>query len=76
LGSGDDRSGSRKGEHQLKVLEITRPETHGKQNYTVPLGWNGIMDEFDGAEVGESITITLREMTQESFDALQEFEGW
>jgi hypothetical protein len=61
---------------KLRVFEISRPDTHGRQSCTVAMGWNGLMDEFDGAEIGESITITLREMTQEAYDALPEFEGW
>ena len=39
--------------------------------------WDTIKDsEFDGAEVGDKITIELVEMTEPELEALPEFMGW
>jgi hypothetical protein len=32
--------------------------------------------EFDGMEVGDKISIQIVEMSEKSFEALPEFEGW
>jgi hypothetical protein len=35
-----------------------------------------IEDEFDGAEIGETIVLTYCEMTEEDLEEMPEFEGW
>ena len=35
-----------------------------------------IEGELENLETGESITLTVVEMSQEEFDALPEFQGW
>ena len=61
---------------KFKVVRIQRPDTHGQMSCVMPLKGFQLEDEFDGAEVGESVTATYEEMTPEEFEALGEFTGW
>jgi len=58
----------------LRVYEVTRAD-HGKQS-CIFHSWEEVESEFDGAELGESIVVTMKNMTQEELDALPDFEGW
>jgi len=60
----------------MKLIKIQRPDSHGQQSCTMPLKSFSCEDEFDGAEVGEEILLTLVEMSQEEYDQLPEFSGW
>jgi len=57
-----------------KVFVVTRPD-HGSK-FCVFRQWEDVEAEFDGAEMGDSITVTLKFMTQEELDAMPDFEGW
>lgn len=58
-----------------EVFIVTRPD-FGKQ-YCVYRTWEAVKDgEFDGAEDGETIYVTMKMMTPEELDALPDFEGW
>ena len=57
----------------MKVYKVNRPDS---RNFCVFSSWARVVDEFDGAEVGYRILVTLLEMTAEEFDNLPEFEGW
>lgn len=60
----------------MRIFEISRPETHGNQKCLTAFDGRWLQDEFDGAEIGDSITVTLRDMTLAEIDALPEFRGW
>ena len=58
---------------------MTRPESHGERYSCVyPLSSLSMIieDEFDGAEIGETISLTYCEMTEEELEDMPEFEGW
>ena len=59
----------------LRVYLVSRQE-HGQKKFSVFRSWEEVESEFDGAELGDSITVTLQSMTQEQLDALPDFEGW
>ncbi len=64
-------------EKKIPCVKVARPESHGPKLWCAyPLAAFSASDEFDGAEDGESITLTYCEMTQEALDALPEFDGW
>lgn len=59
----------------MKLLKMTRPDV--RLDHWCIVGLNhSLQDEFEGAEVGDSICIEVVEMTDEEFKALPEFEGW
>ena len=61
----------------IVVVEVTRPESHGIEYKSISkLSSFSASAEFDGAEDGESITLTLRHMSKEEFDGLKDFPGW
>jgi hypothetical protein len=58
-----------------RMYKVTHPDSGG--DFCVFKDWNNLRDaEFDGAEVGDVISIELIEMTDEEFDALGDFQGW
>ena len=57
-------------------IKVTRPETHGSDSCTYRFSNFDLEAEFDGAEMGESITLTIIAMTEQEIDDLPEFEGW
>jgi len=57
-------------------INVTRPDTHPGMTCTYHYDAFSAKDELDGAEVGESITLTLAEMTEEEYSALGDFDGW
>ena len=58
-----------------EVFIVTRPD-FGK-TFCVYRTWEAVKDgEFDGAEDGEIIYVTMKMMTPEELDALPDFEGW
>lgn len=58
-------------------VKVTRPDSHGEKFYCAyPLAGFSASDEFDGAEIGERVTLKLCEFTQAEIDAMPEFEGW
>lgn len=63
-------------EETKKVMyKVTHPGSGG--DFCVFKDWNHLRDaEFDGAEVGDKITIELIEMTDAEFEELGDFEGW
>lgn len=64
------------GGKKVRCLEIRRPDSHG-ESYRCVVGMNHDMrDEFDGAEDGEIITVTYREMPRDEYLQLPEFTGW
>ena len=60
----------------IKCLKVSRPDTHGG-NFCM-WKWNDfdVGAEFDGADIGETITLELCEMTEQEFEDLGEFDGW
>ena len=62
---------------KIACVSVTRPETHGSGYKCISrLGSFDLGCEFDGAEEGESITITLKFLTEEEIRALPDFDGW
>jgi hypothetical protein len=59
----------------MNVFVVTRPDLFGKQ-FCVYRTWDAVESEFDGAELGDTIHVTLKHMTQEELEALPDFEGW
>ena len=61
----------------VKCVKVTRPATHGDKYgcYYALAGFSAV-DEFDGAEDGEEVVLTLVTMTREQFDKLEDFSGW
>ncbi len=59
----------------IPIVKIRRPEI-GNDWCVMRLKGFSAEDEFDGAEIGEIITLEYGEMTQEDLDALPEFTGW
>jgi hypothetical protein len=60
----------------LRVFKVTRPEC-GKQ-FCIYRTWADVEDgEFhNGAELGQTIQVTLENMTKEELDNLPDFSGW
>jgi hypothetical protein len=58
----------------LRVFVVTRPDSGGK--FCVYRSWAEVETEFDGAELGSIIHVSLQEMTQKELDNLPNFEGW
>jgi len=59
---------------KVRVFKVTRPDTNQCCIYRD--GATLIDGEFDGAEIGDTITIELLEMTEDDLEKLPEFEGW
>jgi hypothetical protein len=57
-------------------INVTRPDTHPGMTCTYHYDTFSIDNEMDGAEVGDSITLTLVEMTEEEYKDLGDFDGW
>lgn len=66
---------SGKNDKKIQVYKVTRPDCPGN-SCTYKDGDTLIDGEFDGADVGDSIMVTLVEMTEDEFENLDEFEGW
>lgn len=60
----------------MKYVKIARMNVGG--GYTQPLSTIGeaIANEFEGANDGDQIRLTLVEMTEEDYNLLPEFTGW
>lgn len=63
-------------DEKVPVVIVTRPATHGAQKCICALSAFSASDEFDGADDGESITLTLGHMTKLELAKLPDFEGW
>lgn len=64
-------------EPKTACVKATRPDTHGPQFGCIyRLSEFSAKDEFDGAEDGESVLLTLTHMTEDEINNLPEFEGW
>jgi hypothetical protein len=61
---------------KVPCVKVTRPDTHGEDWCLYRMAGFSVADEFDGAEVGERITLELCEMTEEEIKALPDFQGW
>jgi hypothetical protein len=62
---------------KIRFVKVTRPDGHGeKYGCWMPLAAFSAADEFDGAEIGERITLELCEFTQAEIETMPEFEGW
>ena len=61
---------------KIKCIKVSRPDTHGKDFCMWKWKDFDIENEFDGAEVGETILLELCEMTEEEYEELGEFDGW
>lgn len=62
-------------ESAVEVFIVTRPD-FGKK-VCVYRTWEDVKDgEFDGAEEGETIYVTIKTMTPDELAALPDFEGW
>ena len=64
-------------EAKVRCLKVTRPEC-GNQYcvYRLDEPQHLVDGEFDGAEIGDQITLELCEMTETELAALPEFAGW
>lgn len=62
---------------KLKCVTIVRPDL-GRSGYTAPMdaARDLIVDELDGTEVGDTLVLTVCEMTEDELNALPEFTGW
>jgi len=61
---------------KVRMFKVTRPDLGTNQSCTYG-DLATIQDaEFDGAEIGDKITIELVEMTEDERENLPEFEGW
>jgi hypothetical protein len=59
----------------MRMFKVTREDYPGQSWVSRDLAT--VQDaEFDGADIGDSITVTLVEVTQEQLDKSPEFEGW
>ena len=61
---------------KIQCVKVTRPDSHGDDWCLYRLAGFSAADEFDGAELGERVTLELCEMTEAELDALPEFGGW
>jgi len=59
-----------------QYVKVTRPDVSPGVFCVYPIASFAAYDEFDGAEVGDTIVMELCEMTDAEFEALGEFEGW
>jgi hypothetical protein len=69
----------------IRCLMVTRPDTHAGLYCVYRLTAHpdnlgpsvfDASDEFDGAEEGEEIVLTLALMTEEELAGLGDFDGW
>ena len=59
----------------IEVFVVTRPD-FGKK-FCIYRTWEDVKEgEFDGAEEGETIHVTMKMMTPEELEELPDFEGW
>jgi hypothetical protein len=61
---------------KLSCVQVRRPDTHAGQCCTWKFNDFELDAEFGDCEVGESITLTYVELTDEVFEALGDFDGW
>jgi hypothetical protein len=61
---------------KVKCAKIRRPESHGSLWCLVRLAGYSLSDEFDGAEVGETLEIEYCELTEKELSELPDFPGW
>jgi len=59
----------------VRVYTVTRKDYPGN-SCTYRDAGTLIDGEFDGAEIGDSISITLGQMTEHQLENLPDFEGW
>jgi hypothetical protein len=62
-------------DRKIRVFKVTRPDYPGN-SCTYRDAATAIDGEFDGAEPGDTIHITLMEMSEDELERLPEFEGW
>ena len=55
---------------------LTRSDAEGKVILRMPESISSVLDELEYTEIGESITLTICEMTKEEYDKLPEHLGW
>ena len=68
--------GSGTNEKKVRMFKVTRPDLGINRRCTYG-DLATVQDaEFDGAEIGDKITIELIEMTEDERENLPEFEGW
>jgi hypothetical protein len=58
-----------------KVFIVRRPVTHPGAS-CVFFDWQSVEAEFDGAEIGDTISVMLGEMTAEEISEVPDFAGW
>jgi len=66
-----------RGGFEMKLIRVTRNDASG--SYVMKLEEIDIQAEFDDldyADVGDAVTLTVIEMTEEEHDKLEEFSGW
>jgi hypothetical protein len=61
-------------DEKVYCYKVTRADYPG--NSCTFRDWDAINAEFDGAEVGDKITIELLQMTETELENLPDFEGW
>lgn len=61
---------------KLSCIEVRRPDVHPGLCCTWKFSDFDLSAEMDGSEVGDSMTLTYVELTDEEFEALGEFDGW
>ena len=60
----------------VNAYVVTRLDYAPGNSCTYRDGATLIDAEFDGAEEGDSIVITLKRMTEDQLEKLPDFEGW
>ena len=60
----------------MKVIKVEIGAQSGHYFMPVEEAMSVVDGELDGAEVDDSLTLTVCEMTKEEYDALPEFTGW
>lgn len=71
---GDEMCDSGTNDQKVTAFKVNRPDYGNK--WCIFRAWGDVESEFDGADYGDSITVTMIQMTQDELDNLPEFEGW
>jgi hypothetical protein len=61
-------------DQKVTVWRVNRPDYGAK--FCIFRSWGDVESEFDGADFGDEITVTMMQMTQDELEELPEFEGW
>lgn len=61
---------------KIECVKVRRPATHGDMWCVMPVSMFSLVDEFDGAELGERIELEYIQLCESELAAIPEFEGW